>query len=52
MPQLLTGLSDTEVLDSRRQHGSNFMLLKEDRTFLHTAKDVVLEPMFILLLAA
>ena len=46
------GLSDIEVLDSRRQHGNNFMRLKEDRTFLHTAKDVMLEPMFILLLAA
>src|SRR4051812_15982515 len=46
------GLSNQEVLDSRRQHGSNLMRLKEDRNFLHTAKDVVLEPMFILLLAA
>jgi Ca2+-transporting ATPase len=52
MPQLLTGLSDMEVLDSRKMYGSNFIRLKEDRTFLRIAKDIVLEPMFILLLAA
>ena len=52
MSQPLQGLSDIEVLNSRKQHGSNIFRLKEDRTFLHTAKDVVLEPMFMLLLAA
>src|SRR6476660_6725300 len=52
MAQQFSGLSDIEVQDSRKQHGSNIFLLKEDRTFLHVAKDVVLEPMFILLLVA
>jgi len=52
MPQLLTGLSDMQVLDSRKLYGSNFIHLKEDRTFLRITKDIVLEPMFILLLAA
>src|SRR5213596_1880188 len=52
MVQPLAGLTDSEVLNSRMQHGSNSLRLKEDRTFLHVAKDVVLEPMFILLLIA
>src|SRR6478735_4103924 len=52
MPQLLTGLSDMQVLHSRKLYGSNFIHLKEDRTFLRITKDIVLEPMFILLLAA
>jgi Ca2+-transporting ATPase len=49
---ILTGLSDSEVADSRKQHGSNSFYLKEERTFLHVLKDVALEPMFVLLLAA
>jgi Ca2+-transporting ATPase len=52
MAQQFSGLSDIEVQHSREQHGSNILKLKEDRTFLHAAKDVVLEPMFILLLVA
>src|SRR5690348_5802940 len=46
------GLTDDEVARSRQQHGSNQLLSTEDRTFFHVVKDVALEPMFILLLAA
>src|SRR4029078_3972233 len=52
MTQHIPGLSHVEVQHSRKQQGSNVLKLKEDRTFLHVAKDVVLEPMFILLLVA
>ena len=52
MTQQFPGLSDIEVQHSRKQYGSNVLKLTEDRTFLHVAKDVVLEPMFILLLVA
>ena len=52
MPPTLTGLSNAEVINSRNQYGGNILRLKEERTFLHTVKDVVLEPMFILLLVA
>jgi P-type Ca2+ transporter type 2C len=47
-----TGLTESEVMESRRQHGSNMLDLKEDRVFLQVLKEVVFEPMFILLLAA
>ncbi len=46
------GLTDDEVVRSRQQYGSNKLLSTEDRTFFHVIKDVALEPMFILLLAA
>jgi P-type Ca2+ transporter type 2C len=46
------GLTDPEVADSRRLHGSNTMQLTEDRVLLQVLKEVVLEPMFIILLAA
>jgi Ca2+-transporting ATPase len=49
---VLTGLSDEEVINSRNRYGGNVFYLKEERTFLHVIRDVVLEPMFILLLAA
>jgi Ca2+-transporting ATPase len=52
MSNALTGLYDNEVISSRKKNGSNIFQLKENRTFFHTAKDVVLEPMFILLLVA
>jgi len=47
-----TGLNETQVLESRRLQGSNALDLAEDRVFLHTLKEVVTEPMFLLLLAA
>jgi Ca2+-transporting ATPase len=46
------GLSSKQVEDSRQQHGSNLLELQEDRVFWHVLKEVVTEPMFILLLAA
>jgi Ca2+-transporting ATPase len=49
---ILTGLSDEEVINSRIRNGSNIFHLKEERNLLHTVKDVLLEPMFILLLIA
>ncbi len=47
-----TGLNEGQVLESRRLQGSNALDLAEDRVFLHTLKEVVTEPMFLLLLAA
>ncbi len=46
------GLNEEEVQISRKAHGSNAMDLQEDRVFLQVLKEVVLEPMFIILLAA
>lgn len=46
------GLSANEVLLSREKNGSNALLSNEGNTFLQVIKDVVKEPMFILLLAA
>jgi len=47
-----TGLKTEQVIASRKQYGSNAIELQEDRVFWHVLKEVVLEPMFILLLAA
>lgn len=46
------GLSDTQVSQSRNQHGNNSIEMREDRLLRHILKEVVLQPMFILLLAA
>ena len=48
----LVGLNDSEVLASRKLNGSNIFDLKEDRVFLNVLKEVVFEPMFLLLVAA
>jgi len=48
----LTGLSDSEVLASRRQYGSNVFTGNTNRTFIHVLKEIVMEPMFIMLLIA
>ena len=47
-----TGLTNEQVTESRRQHGSNTLEMQEDRVLLQVLKEVVLEPMFILLFAA
>jgi P-type Ca2+ transporter type 2C len=47
-----TGLTDAEVALSRSNDGSNTLEMEEDRVFLKVLKEVVLEPMFLLLLAA
>ncbi len=48
----LMGLTDEEVIISRENFGTNSLALQEDRVLLNVLKEVVLEPMFILLLAA
>ena len=44
------GLTDLEVLESRKVHGSNKLTLKEDYIFLNILKDLVHEPMLIILI--
>jgi Ca2+-transporting ATPase len=46
------GLNTSQVEASRTQHGNNSFEIKEDRVLLEVLKEVVLEPMFILLMAA
>ena len=46
------GLTPEQVTVSRQQHGSNTLEMQGDRVLLQVIKEVVLEPMFILLLAA
>ena len=48
----MVGLNNNEVLESRKQYGSNTFDLKEDRVFLNVLKEVVFEPMFLLLVVA
>jgi Ca2+-transporting ATPase len=52
IPDNEKGLTNEQVIASRSQHGNNALELHEDRVFLNVLKEVVLEPMFILLLAA
>jgi Ca2+-transporting ATPase len=47
-----TGLTGEQVTESRLKNGSNTLEMQEDRVFLNVLKEVVLEPMFIILLAA
>ena len=47
-----TGLTEAAVKASRAQYGANTIEMQEDRLFLNVLKEVVLEPMFIILLAA
>ena len=46
------GLTAEEVKASRELHGNNSFEIKEERVLVAVLKDVVLEPMFILLMAA
>ncbi len=48
----LTGLSPEEVLQSREQHGSNQLYVRPRRAVWTLLKDVVTEPIFLLLLLA
>ena len=48
----IIGLSDKEVQASRDMHGNNSTLAAEKRVFVHVLKEIVLQPMFILLLVA
>lgn len=47
-----SGLRDADVIQSRSSNGSNIPEKGEERVFLHVLKEVVTEPMFILLIAA
>ena len=47
-----SGLTDSEVLENRKIHGSNKLTLKEDYIFLNILKDLVREPMLIILILA
>ena len=46
------GLTDEEVIRNRKHRGSNHVKLRAQRLWLEVIKDVVTEPMFLLLLAA
>ncbi len=46
------GLTDAEVLNNRKQYGSNTLNLPGDRLFLKVVQGIVTEPMFLILLAA
>ncbi len=46
------GLTDEEVVINRNKYGSNTLEMEEDHVFFKVLKEVVLEPMFILLLVA
>lgn len=48
----MNGLTTAEVEARRKQFGSNTIELKADRVFLIVLKEIILEPMFLLLLAA
>ncbi|MEO8117426.1 MAG: cation-transporting P-type ATPase, partial [Bacteroidota bacterium] len=51
-PFPFTGLSDSEVIASRKKYGKNIMVSKSVGPFWHALKASVTEPMFILLVAA
>ncbi len=46
------GLTNKQADINRDKHGSNAIEMQEDRVFWHVLKEVVTEPMFIILLAA
>lgn len=51
-PQIITGLTSEAVLKSRAASGSNSSIAKQRSTVWVLLKEMVLEPMFILLIAA
>jgi Ca2+-transporting ATPase len=48
----ISGLNDAEVIASRKQFGANTQLTEGKNAFFTALKDVIKEPMFILLVAA
>jgi len=46
------GLTSAAVAESRKLHGSNDLQLREERVLLNIIREIVTEPMFLLLLAA
>ncbi|SHF95115.1 Ca2+-transporting ATPase [Flavobacterium segetis] len=51
-PEKLKGLSDEEVLTSRANFGKNSIIHEEKNVFLNSILEMVIEPMFLLLIAA
>lgn len=47
-----TGLDSKQVEQARKENGSNAIELEEDRVLWHVLREVVTEPMFLLLLTA
>ena len=50
--RIYPGLNDNEVVQNRRDFGNNKLSIKDEAVFIKVLKDVVTEPMFILLLTA
>ncbi|MBS1512050.1 MAG: cation-translocating P-type ATPase [Bacteroidetes bacterium] len=48
----MNGLTDEQVTESRRRHGSNALDAEGNRVFWQVLKEIMLEPMFLLLVAA
>jgi Ca2+-transporting ATPase len=48
----IRGLSDNEVLDSRKKYGYNIVVYKKENIFFKTIKQFLFDPMIILLLVA
>lgn len=51
-PKTVNGLTREQVDESRALNGANTFDIQENKVFFRVAKDVMLEPMFILLLVA
>lgn len=48
----LSGLSDGEVVESRKKYGYNSLNHQDKNGFLHSLVEMIIEPMFLLLLTA
>lgn len=48
----LSGLSDGEVVESRKKYGYNSLDHRDKNGFLHSLVEMIIEPMFLLLLTA
>ena len=48
----LIGLSDDEVVESRAKFGQNSIIQQQKNVFLHSVLEMIIEPMFLLLIAA
>ena len=46
------GLTDQEVRRAREKYGSNTLSLKKENSFFASLKEIIKEPMFILLVIA
>ena len=50
--KIVTGLSDKDVLESAKKHGTNSVEHQTKNNFLISLLDIVKEPMFLLLFTA